>query len=204
MIEMESKYGVPTVAVHVKVFARLVDSVARAKGMPRARQAFVPVPMFNQPPAVLRGYVEGDDPVHGGPFMERVFDLLTRPLADEDLRGSGCDRSTPRLVEPDTEENLHELFRDNHWTDYLPIVLPTEERVEAMLAGTSQSPDEVVGKTAPDDRHGVLGVHGREGGGERGDGGRRAGALPGAARPGLDRATRDARAACPRWGTWSS
>jgi hypothetical protein len=37
--------------------------------MLRARQAFVPVPMFNQPAAVLRGYVEGDDPVQGGPFM---------------------------------------------------------------------------------------------------------------------------------------
>ena len=52
-------------------------------------------------------------------------------------------------MEPDTEENLHELFRENHWTDYLPIVLPTEERVEAMLAGTSRSPDEIVGKTRP-------------------------------------------------------
>ena len=66
MITMESEFGIPTVAVHVKVFARLVESVARARGMPRARQAFVPVPMFNQPPAVLRGYVEGDDPVQGG------------------------------------------------------------------------------------------------------------------------------------------
>ena len=72
-----------------------------------------------------------------------------RPLSDEDLRGSGWDRSTPRLLEPDTEENLHELFRRNHWTDYLPIVLPTEERVEAMLAGTSRAPDEIVGKTRP-------------------------------------------------------
>ena len=149
MITMESEYGIPTVALHVKVFARLVDSVARANGMPRARQAFVPVPMFNQSPAVLRGYVEGNDPVHGGPFMQRVFDLLTRPLDDDDLRGSGWDRSTPRLLEPDTGENLHRLFRENHWTDYLPIVLPTEERVEAMLAGTSHAPDEIVGKTRP-------------------------------------------------------
>jgi hypothetical protein len=149
MIAMESEFGIPTVALHVQVFARLVESVARAQGMPHARQAFVPVPMFNQPPAVLRGYVEGDDPVQGRPFMQRVFDLLTRPLADDDLRGSGWDRSTPRLVEPDTEENLHELFRENHWTDFLPIVLPTEERVEAMLAGTSRAPDEIVGKTRP-------------------------------------------------------
>jgi hypothetical protein len=146
---MESEFGIPTVALHVQVFSRLVGSVARANGMPNARQAFVPVPMFNQSAATLRGYVEGDEPVHGGPFMARVFDLLTAPVSDDDLRGSGWDRSTPRLVEPDTEDNLHELFRERHWTDFLPIVLPTEERVEAMLAGTSRSPDEFVGKHRP-------------------------------------------------------
>jgi len=75
VIDMESKYGIPTVGIHVHVFARLVDSTVRTNGMPRARQAFVRAPMFNQPPAVLRGYIEGDDAVHGGPFMERVFGL---------------------------------------------------------------------------------------------------------------------------------
>src|SRR4029077_4763893 len=38
---------------------------------------------------------------------------------------------------------------DNHWTDYLPIILPTEERVSRMLAGTSHAPDEVVGRLRP-------------------------------------------------------
>ena len=31
----------------------------------------------------------------------------------------------------------------------LPIVLPTEERVAAMLEGTSHAPDEVVGRMRP-------------------------------------------------------
>ena len=56
------------------------------------------------------------------------------------------DRSTPRLLEPDTEDNLHQLFLDNNWTDKLPIVLPTEERVAAMLAGTRRRPGDVVGR----------------------------------------------------------
>ncbi len=38
---------------------------------------------------------------------------------------------------------------ENRWTDYLPIVLPTEERVAAMLEGTSRRPDEVVGRLRP-------------------------------------------------------
>src|SRR5215813_5984769 len=59
------------------------------------------------------------------------------------------ERTTPRLVEPDTEENLHQHFHDNGWTDGLPIVLPTEKRVAEMLAHTSRKPDEVVGRMAP-------------------------------------------------------
>ena len=53
---------------------------ASRSGMPSARQAFVPTPLMNTPPAVLRQYVEGDDPVHRRPFMAEVFDQLTRPV----------------------------------------------------------------------------------------------------------------------------
>ena len=56
------------------------------------------------------------------------------------------ERTTPRLVEPDTEDNLQRQFLENNWTDGLPIVLPTEKRVAAMLAHTSRKPDEVVGR----------------------------------------------------------
>ncbi len=59
------------------------------------------------------------------------------------------ERTTPRLVEPDTEENLQRQFLENDWTDGLPIVLPTEKRVAEMLAHTSRKPDEVVGRMQP-------------------------------------------------------
>ena len=65
------------------------------------------------------------------------------------------EETTPRLVEPDTEENLQQLFLDNNWTDKLPIVLPTEERVAAMLAHTSHEPDEVVGHMQPTANRGL-------------------------------------------------
>src|SRR5438270_9731040 len=59
------------------------------------------------------------------------------------------ERTTPRLVEPDTEENLQRLFLENNWTDGLPIVLPTERRVAEMLSATSRKPDEIVGRMQP-------------------------------------------------------
>jgi hypothetical protein len=62
---------------------------------------------------------------------------------------SAFDTSAPRLLESDTEENLQRLFLENNWTDKLPIVLPTEKRVAAMLAHTSHAPEEIVGHMQP-------------------------------------------------------
>jgi hypothetical protein len=135
--------------VHTHVFARLARSVARANGMPTTRQAFVPQPVVGRSIDELRAYVDGEDPVNGGPFMQHIVEGLTNPLQDEDLQGLSFDRSAPRLLEPDTEENLRQRFIEEDWTDFLPIVLPTEERVEAMLAGTSHAPDEIVGRMRP-------------------------------------------------------
>jgi hypothetical protein len=140
--------GVPTVAVHTDVFSRLARSVARMNGMPTTRQAFVPQPVVGRSPGELRAYIDGDDPVNGRPFMQEILEGLTQ-THDGDLTGVSFDRSTPRLLEPDTEENLRRLFLESNWTDFLPIVLPTEERVEAMLAGTGRRPDEVVGRLRP-------------------------------------------------------
>jgi hypothetical protein len=58
-------------------------------------------------------------------------------------------RTKGQLTFTDTQKNLQKMFLDNRWTDFLPIVLPTEERVNEMLKGTSHPPDEVVGKMSP-------------------------------------------------------
>src|SRR5690606_34659712 len=96
--------GVPSVAVHTHVFARLARSVALANGMPTARQAFVPQPVVDRTAADLRGYIEGTDPVSKRPFMQEIIEGLTGPLTAEDLKGISFERSTPRLLEPDTED----------------------------------------------------------------------------------------------------
>jgi hypothetical protein len=141
--------GVPTVAVHTDVFARLVRSVATANGMPTVRQAFVPQPVVGRSPTELRAYIEGLDPINRCSFIESVVGGLTRPLDDKDLAGLSFERETARLLEPDSEENLQRLFLENRWTDCQPVMLPTEARVAAMLKGTRRSPDEVVGRLRP-------------------------------------------------------
>ncbi len=146
---IDGEYAVPTVAVHTDIFERVTKSVTRVNGMPRMRMAYVPQPVMGKSPRELRAYVDGNDMVTGRPFMQEVVEGLTRPLDDEDRKGLSFERSTPRLCEADTEENLHQLFLDNNWTDKLPIILPTEARVEAMLRHTRRKPDEVVGHMRP-------------------------------------------------------
>ena len=78
--------------------------------------------------------------------MREIVEGLCGELEDDDLAGESFDRSTPRFVEPDTEDHLRAAFLQQHWTDALPIVLPTDTRVQAMLAHTSHQPDEIVGR----------------------------------------------------------
>ena len=130
----------PTASVQTDIFEPLARAQALARGMPKQRFVFVPQPVMGKSPAELRGYVDGADPVTGRPFMTEVIQALTRPLSAGETEVVSFDRSTPRLCEPDSEDNLHELFLRENWTDKLPIVLPTEARVEAMLRGTSRDP----------------------------------------------------------------
>lgn len=141
--------GVPTVPVSTHVFARLANATALAAGMPTVRNAFVPQPVVGRSAADLRAYIDGVDPIAKRPFMQVVLEGLTRPLDDEDFKGATFERSAPRLLAPDTEDNLRELFIENRWTDFLPIILPTEERVDRMLKGTRQPRDRIIGRMRP-------------------------------------------------------
>src|SRR5690242_17844292 len=134
---LDSGYGMPTVMIHTDRFATVVRSTVRMNGMPGMRAAYVPMPVMGKTPAELRAYVAGNDAVSGRPFMQEVIDGLTSPLHEADLTGESFERSTPRFVDPDSESNLHAHFLANRWTDGLPIVLPTDKRVQEMLAHTS-------------------------------------------------------------------
>jgi hypothetical protein len=50
---------------------------------------------------------------------------------------------------PDFYTSFNRLAREKRWSDGLPVVPPTPERVEAMLARTSRSRNEVVARLAP-------------------------------------------------------
>lgn len=154
-ITLETQYGVPTVAIHTDKFVKVVQSVTRMGGLAQAPVVYVPQPVMGKTEADLRAYVEGNDPHTGTPVMKEIIDALTQGLAANAPGEEPYARTTPRLVDPATEDELHALFEKNLWTDHLPIVLPTEARVAAMLAGTRRKPDEVVGRMQPTPNRGL-------------------------------------------------
>jgi len=146
---LEQNFKIPTVggaASNIIQYARDHD-FKYTNGSPIRYVAF-PFPVAGQPQSVHHKYVfERNDVVSGKPMMKAVIDALTVPLTGgEKYRGPAPDPdpAASRFLGPDTEENLHRLFKDLDYTDYLPIILPTEERVADMLKGTSHRPDEVI------------------------------------------------------------
>lgn len=58
------------------------------------------------------------------------------------------------MVLPDDE---FEFFFDKPWSDGLPVVIPTEERIEDMLTGVDRNPNGVIGEVPPANE--VMTVH---------------------------------------------
>ncbi len=132
-----------------KAFKQLAITNAAKRGMPHERIVFTPHPVWGKTPDELAAYVNGPDPVTGKPLMKEVVDALTQPLSAEEKKSGVVTPSIgPATFGPETSKNLQDYYLNNGYTDYLPIIIPTEEEVDAMLAGTSHHPDEVVGKMA--------------------------------------------------------
>jgi hypothetical protein len=143
---LEKQYNIPTVSLaNENVVTFGINAHAKySTGMP-LRFVGMPYPFTGLSEERLKNYLKtGRDNVSGKPVMQAIIDALTIPLKTSEI--SPEPPPEPRFLPPDTEKNLWRLFKDKGWTDYNPIILPTEERVAEMLKGTSHDPDELVKK----------------------------------------------------------
>jgi hypothetical protein len=81
--------------------------------------------------------------------LARVVNCLTGNAAGDALAN---EPSTSEVVFEGTFEQVNDHFYGNLWSDGLPIVPPTRERVEAFLKYTRRDPGEVIGVAHPDNR----------------------------------------------------
>lgn len=145
---IEKQYNIPTVSLaNENVVDFGINAHAKySTGMP-LRFVGMPYPFTGLSEERLKNYLKtGTDNVTGKPVMTAIINALTTPLTKAETNPETPEE--PRFLKPDTEENLRRLFKDRSWTDFNPIILPTEDRVKKMLEGTSHDPDEIVKEAA--------------------------------------------------------
>lgn len=144
--------GIPAVGIFGRGFHRLAEMLAEQYGVPERRLGLYPGVMATDSheaiaeqvatalyPQVLRGLL--------GPDM-----AATPEAAPTDRARSG---PPPIIMEGDLDE-IQESFHQRGWTDGLPIIPPTAERVDRLLAHTPASPDRVLGILAPEQREATV------------------------------------------------
>jgi hypothetical protein len=136
------KAGIPTVLIDLEDQHEMVKQEALAAGVPKVR--FIPASRTIPGPEDVKEWIE--------PMLE----MLTKPLTEEEKESGMYTPPTERIIFEGTIPEAHDFFMKTEWvpeplnapiavyTDGLPVVIPTEERVKAMLKGTSHKPDEII------------------------------------------------------------
>lgn len=127
------KAGIPGVVLHFSALAENAE-VTRTKLGTSLRLVAVP----NR-----SGAGEGS----ASDITEAVVAGLASPLSETE-RATGMRHSEPppRIAAAGSLSEIQDFFYAQKWTDGLPIIPPTEEKVAAMLKGTSHAATEIVTK----------------------------------------------------------
>jgi len=143
VIELERR-RVPTVILVSKSFEEDAIASAAAFDMPDLPFVVLPVPLSNR---TREQIVEMCDPV-----IDKIAEMLISQsispaarlteIAPDWLEYTGSDQMAAL-------DAFQEDFLQRGWGDGFPLVLPTKERVEAMLKGTRHPRDEVVCRLEP-------------------------------------------------------
>ncbi|MFC2014804.1 hypothetical protein ACFLUP_02295 [Chloroflexota bacterium] len=142
LAELE-KAGIPTVLMNYTEETKKVKHDAVLYGIPKLRCVEA---SRNSP-----GGVDEAEKV-----AQPLVEGLTRPLTEEEKESDRWAPQQPRILFEGTldeaqdfyqqAENVPELLNAEFsmYTDGMPIIIPTEERVAEMLKGTSHKPDELI------------------------------------------------------------
>ena len=143
--------GVPAVAIGGSGFEGMGRAIGRSLGVPH-------VPIVSYPGVILTD----DSATFRVKMREQVAPAVVDALvagsaaAGEDTAGEETDPAPDAVVVRGDLDTVTEHFEARGWTDGLPIVPPTPERVAAFLARTARDPDEVLGVLAPELRRATV------------------------------------------------
>lgn len=136
------KLGIPTVTIVTDAF--LTQGKLTAKGLGMSNLPFTVHPghtLLTTDEQVYKNSREimTDEVIHGLTVQPPNAEIITEPERRE-------------IIYEGSFEEVNEYFYKHEWSDALPIVPPTIEKVEEFLAFTDLKEDEIVGIIQPDQR----------------------------------------------------
>jgi hypothetical protein len=146
------KLGIPGVFINCDTFNDDAVSAASDNAMPAVRHVVISSAEFYR----VRATTDLVRPMMDSIFDE-IVDDLTKPLSEAEAGAPAAEDETdgPPTVTVTADsyekafEEFNRLYLENRWGDGLPLVPPTPERVQWMLAGTRRSPQEKLGVIRP-------------------------------------------------------
>ena len=136
------KAGIPSSSLVCEGFIGQAGTTSVGLGLPNLPVALVPGHVGTQSDAEL------SENIHGVTLDDVVKNLTEAPDDVETVE----DPAPRDIVFSGTIDEINRLFIENEWSDGLPIIPPTAERVEAFLEFTDLDPDEVLAVLLPDSR----------------------------------------------------
>lgn len=127
--------GIPSVVVTLTGFTAVAHLAAKAAGLTDLRIAEYPGAIGVELPEIREKITKV--------LFKQIIDGLT---SSADVKSSAATsvRNPQEIVCRGTFEQVNKFFSKNEWTDGLPIVPPTIERVEKFLKFTDRSPDDEI------------------------------------------------------------
>jgi hypothetical protein len=140
------KMGVPTASIIGSGFLKQAEVIVKGLGVPLAIGVYPGAPMVDSEAELKRKVEEVLAP-----------GLLKALIGDAPVEADSSAEPQPgAVVFSGDYDEVQEYFYRNLWTDGLPIVPPTRQRVDAFLAFTERKPDEVLRVIAQEGREASI------------------------------------------------
>ena len=140
------KAGVPSSSLVCEGFLGQAGTTSVGLGLPNLPVALVPGHVG------IQSDTEIAENIHGVTLDDVVCNLTQMPADVETV----ADPAPRDIVFSGDIDEINRLFIENEWSDGLPILPPTPERVESFLAFTDRDPDEVLAVLLPDSRAATI------------------------------------------------
>ena len=141
-VVMAENCGIPAVGILCKGFPTMAKANAKGAGYPDARMIEYPNPIAMDSIEQVR------ENIHNV-LMDRIIDALTKPVKCTVKKAKKKGPGSRDIVFEGSYDEIQKYFYGKNWSDGLPIVPPSVERVEEFLKFTDRDPEEEMGIMDP-------------------------------------------------------